>query len=75
MEMNNPNKITILGADRLQESLIIAFSDGRSGQYSTELLYNILGLAKELSDTESPDARAAKGTCGLGAKETASFVP
>lgn len=46
--MTNLVEPKILGADRLADSLIISFSDGRSASFSAALLYSSLPFATEL---------------------------
>lgn len=46
--MEDQAKPHIVSADRLDGSLIITFSDGQCGMYSSALLYKILPQAEEL---------------------------
>jgi hypothetical protein len=42
----------IVASDRMDEGLLIFFSDGRSAFYSADLLYSMIELAKELEGRE-----------------------
>lgn len=44
--------VTVTAADRLNNSIIITFSDGRCGVYSSALLYSMLASARELHEAE-----------------------
>jgi len=48
--MNDQKQPHLVSADRLDGSLIITFSDGQCGIYSSALLYKILPQAEELLD-------------------------
>ena len=45
MDISDPPRI--VGSDRLDEGLLIFFSDGRSAFYSADLLYSMIELAED----------------------------
>lgn len=47
---------SIVGADRLSGSLVVSFSDGRAGLFSSTLLYDMLESAEELFQSEDSDS-------------------
>lgn len=46
--MENEDTLCIAFADRFKDSIIIGFSDGRSGRYSAALLHGMLSQSEEL---------------------------
>ena len=58
--MENQRKPHVLSADRLDDSIIITFDDGRCAMYSSALLYATLQQAEELYDPEAEDQAAAE---------------
>ena len=60
MDASTPKKV--VAADRLNNSVIITFSDGRCGVYSSQLLYTMLGSARELHDPDNAEAEEAVAT-------------
>lgn len=53
--MNAFKEPYVVGADRLDGSVIITFADGRCGLYSSALLYTTLSQARELCDLGAED--------------------
>ena len=51
------NTSRIIAADRLNDAIVVTFSDGRTGLFSAALLYAVLGQAKEFALTEREDKR------------------
>ncbi len=46
--MENEDTLCIAYADRFKDSIIIGFSDGRSGRFSAALLHGMLSQSEEL---------------------------
>ena len=51
--MEVPVQARIVTAERLTNSIVIKFSDGRIALYSTSLLYATLPQAEELDESET----------------------
>lgn len=65
--MKDHAELRIISTDRFDRSLIIGFSDGRSGRFSVALLYAMLPQSEELhepkalGDFDEPDGLAKPG--------------
>ena len=56
--------VNVIATERLCGSLIITFSDGRCGVYSSRLLYLELASARELHETHSLQTSETQKTNG-----------
>jgi len=50
--METHDTLHLVAVERVQHSLLLYFSDGRSGVYSAALLYSILEQAEQIPDEE-----------------------
>ena len=68
--MADTNQLRIISTDRFDRCIIIGFSDGRSGNFSAELLHAMLPQSKELfepavpRDFDEPDGLTATSLLG-----------
>lgn len=49
------DRLRIISTDRFDRSLVIGFSDGRSGRFSVELLHSMLSQSEELVEPAALD--------------------
>ena len=52
--MTNERVLRIIFADRFEHCIIIGFSDGRAGRYSSTLLHNMMPQSEELFELGTP---------------------
>ena len=59
--MQDTKKSRVIAADRLEDSVILTFEDGRCGIYSSHLLYSMLPSARELYESDNLDRSELAG--------------
>ena len=68
------DELRIVSTDRFDRSIIIGFSDGRSGRFSAELLYTMLSQSEELFEPATPgDFDEPDGSAVTSSREHVSF--
>ncbi|MGI4981442.1 MAG: hypothetical protein ACRYHB_13750 [Janthinobacterium lividum] len=63
--MEEHKKPHLISADRLDGSVIITFDDGRSGLYSSAVLYAALSQARELYEADAAELSSELTQNGL----------
>ncbi len=58
--MEDVKKSRVIAADRLDDSVIITFDDGRCGIYSSHLLYSMLPSSHELHGSDQMELEKAE---------------
>ncbi len=59
--MEDVKQVEVIAADRLNDSVILTFDDGRCGIYTSDLLYSMLPSAREIHESEDHEASEPAG--------------